>query len=64
LRVDGSGPGFFHHTRPVLKAALAASALACVGSSAFAETGAPMIAIERVTRFDEVKIIALPQGSD
>jgi hypothetical protein len=48
--VDGKRPGFFLLTTLVLKAALAASVPACVGSSASAETGASMIAIDQMKR--------------
>jgi hypothetical protein len=49
LRMDGNGPGLSHSARLPFSAALAACYLACAGLSAFAETGATMIAIDRMT---------------
>ena len=45
--MDDSSPGFFRNSKPVMNA-VAAYVLACAGSSAFAETGARMIAIDRM----------------
>jgi hypothetical protein len=46
--MDGSGPIFFY-SKPDMSAALVACYLACAGFSASAETGAAMIAIDRMT---------------
>jgi hypothetical protein len=56
--MDGYGPLFFPHIRPVLTAALAAYAIACAGSAALTQTGAIMIAI------DTMKVGAPPDGFD
>jgi hypothetical protein len=46
--VDGSGRTLVYTSGLVLKVALAACLFACTGLSAIAETGAPMIAIDRM----------------
>jgi hypothetical protein len=47
--MDGSGPTFFQAINPVLAAVFAACVFACAGLSAYSQTGATMIAIDRMT---------------
>ena len=49
LRMDGNGPNFFSHIKPVLSAFLLAFYLADASLFASAETGAAMIDIDRMT---------------